>query len=1282
MKLPRFASLLLAVLGVLLVAVDWNGLAAALIDDTFADGNSQNQNLANNSLRVFTGRATTVRTDAVGSAMFDVTNAGGSEAIWAYFTNAGAPVTLGVGDALSVALTFSVSGFGGTGQDVRFGVLDSLGTRNTTNLTAGMNDATFINDTSYGLQYFASGTGSPFVIGRRAVLTGANPFNNFGDFATISTGASGATARQPLENDVPYTLRYTITRLTANETQIETAVTGGALNGLNYKVVESSVAPLTTFDYFAFRIAGPAFATKLAFTRLLVDYTPQPPVITSQPQPSALTVQVGSNVTLAIAARGDAPVYQWQKNGADIAGNASARTATLQLTNAQLTDAGDYTCVVSNAGGSVRSNAARLNVTTEQVPPAPAITRQPQDTSVVVGNAASLSVTATGANLLYQWFRNGALIPHANEAALRFANAQISDAASYAVVISNSSGSITSAAARLLVVSAMTVVNAAPSGGVMNVCIDAPLVLTFDQAPRLGTSGRIEIYRDDFTGIGTLVDAIDMSLAGQAKTIGSASTTFNYYPVLLNGTTATITLHRALEYNRSYYVLMSSGVVTDASGAPFAGLDDAQVLRFTTKAIGPPLGASSLSVAADGTGDFCTVQSAIDFVPVNNTQRVNITVTRGVYNEIVYVPSNKPFITVRGADRDLTRIQYANNAVLNPTSTVTRAMFGVDAPDFTLENITLHNTTIKGGSQAEAFRGNNQRITLNRVSLVSFQDTLLLQGAGYVTDSYIEGDVDFMWGGGAVFFQNCELKAVNAGFYTQVRNGQNGAGNVYVNCRLTGAPNLTGVYLARIDPNVFPYSQVVFINCAMGPHILPVGWQLNNATSAPNVQFWEYDSKTLNDAVLDVSQRAPFSRQLTADEAARWGNPANVLNGWTPVTLTTAPSLNLGEAQTVSFLAPAANRAADWIALYRVGAADADEIGRLTVGAAINNTLIFKLPTGAGRYEFRYFRSDGMRVATSNVVSAPAAPLRRADVPGGFASVDAWGQNGTTGGAGGATVTVTTTNEFLQAIARPEPLIILVSGLLVLPPRMHSVASNKTIIGLGTYSGFTNGGLNIGLPFREGVTEPPADAVKNVILRNLKFVNSVDDAINIQMFTHHVWIDHCDLSNAFDGLIDIRFGASYVTVSWNRFSMHSKTSLVGADDSNAALDVGRLKVTYHHNWFDGTAERHPRVRYGEPVHVFNNFYLNNSGYGVGCYQQAGCVVEGNYFENVATPITITGPTEAGCAVERNNIYVRSGAPVVGGAVIEPRTFYGYVLDDAADVRALVAQGVGVGRLRF
>src|SRR4051812_22159927 len=170
-----------------------------LVNDTFADANSQNQDLANNSMRVFNGRSTTVRTDAAGSVTFDLTNVGSnSEAFWSFFTNAGSPVTLGVGEKLTVSETFVLGApFPATvGSDVRFGLLDSKGTRNTANLTGGMNQATFADDTGYGMQFFPSGTGSPFTIGRRkeAGLSGANnPFNSMADFPALA-GIPGAGA--------------------------------------------------------------------------------------------------------------------------------------------------------------------------------------------------------------------------------------------------------------------------------------------------------------------------------------------------------------------------------------------------------------------------------------------------------------------------------------------------------------------------------------------------------------------------------------------------------------------------------------------------------------------------------------------------------------------------------------------------------------------------------------------------------------------------------------------------------------------------------------------------------------------------------------------------------------------------------------------------------------------------------------------------------------------------------------------------------------------------------
>jgi pectate lyase len=291
--------------------------------------------------------------------------------------------------------------------------------------------------------------------------------------------------------------------------------------------------------------------------------------------------------------------------------------------------------------------------------------------------------------------------------------------------------------------------------------------------------------------------------------------------------------------------------------------------------------------------------------------------------------------------------------------------------------------------------------------------------------------------------------------------------------------------------------------------------------------------------------------------------------------------------------------------------------------------------------------------------------------PIGYASVNALGQNGTTGGAGGTVVTVRTASEFLDYIFRTGHYVIQVDGLLTLPSAMHKVASDKTIIGLGSNSGISGGGLNM------------TNGVKNIIIRNMKFINASDDSITLQESVHHVWIDHCELSNGYDGLLDIKRGSDFVTVSWNRFHSHDKTMLLGHDDGNSAQDLGHLRVTYHHNWFDGSVQRNPRVRFAEPVHVFNNYYIGNTGYGVASTMNAGVLVEGNYFENVQNPTVIqTGDSDTGRLVQRNNVFVNSGAPQTAGSVSEPSTYYSYTLDNPANVKSIVMAGAGVGKLGF
>ena len=306
---------------------------------------------------------------------------------------------------------------------------------------------------------------------------------------------------------------------------------------------------------------------------------------------------------------------------------------------------------------------------------------------------------------------------------------------------------------------------------------------------------------------------------------------------------------------------------------------------FAALAFAASASAKTLVVAADGSGDFKTVQAAITAAPDESAARTTILVRRGTYAELVIVPREKKNLTLRGEDRHGTVIAATNNANLNPRR---RELFSVEADGFALENLTLHNTTPKGGSQAETIRVHADRCELRGCDFRSFQDTLRLDGRVYAHDCYVEGDVDFVWGGGVVYFDRCEFKAVNNGYLVQSRNGADGLGYVFVDCKLTATPNVERYVLARIEPVRFPHSHVAFIQCAMGPHISRAGWQLDKAPGADapgpaaQIRFWEFQSTDLAGQPLDVSARLPASRQLSAAEAAPLRDVGKVLGGWTP----------------------------------------------------------------------------------------------------------------------------------------------------------------------------------------------------------------------------------------------------------------------------------------------------------------------------------------------------------------------------------------------------------------
>jgi pectin methylesterase-like acyl-CoA thioesterase len=438
------------------------------------------------------------------------------------------------------------------------------------------------------------------------------------------------------------------------------------------------------------------------------------------------------------------------------------------------------------------------------------------------------------------------------------------------------------------------------------VCTDAPLRLFFDTPPTIGAGGWVRVF--DAANPAAPVDSFDIAAPLTFQPIGGRN--YFYKPIIISGNEAYIYLRKVLQPGATYYVNIDAGVFTmGAGGPPIGAVKDSTTWRFTVRSAAPAAGASRVTVTADGSGDFCTVQGAIDYIPAGNTSPVTVSVAPGTYREIVAIPT-KHAITVHGEDRNASVISYPNNATLQipPGSTASmgtkwRAMFGVDGSnDLVIENITLWNPSpqLSSNGQSETLRvEGGARTIVRNATIKGTQDTLLMSGQVYVVDSIIEGNVDFVWGNGAVYFDHCELKVVaRKGYNVQARNAVGSIGYVFVDCNLTADSGITGHVLARTNRNdPAPASMVTYLGCTLGPHIDPVGWLIDGYVrpaadaGAPdggallnltNLRFWEHGSVDPSGAPIDVSQRIPESKQLSASEAAQLRDVTYVFGGWNP----------------------------------------------------------------------------------------------------------------------------------------------------------------------------------------------------------------------------------------------------------------------------------------------------------------------------------------------------------------------------------------------------------------
>lgn len=296
-----------------------------------------------------------------------------------------------------------------------------------------------------------------------------------------------------------------------------------------------------------------------------------------------------------------------------------------------------------------------------------------------------------------------------------------------------------------------------------------------------------------------------------------------------------------------------------------------------------------ITVAQDGTGDFTTIQEAVNAVRDFSQVRVKIFIKNGVYHEKLVIPSWKTMITLQGENKDstiITNSDYSGKAYngkdafgKNTFSTFTSYTVLVQGDDTHTENITFENAAGQVG-QAVALHVEGDRCVFSNCRLLGNQDTLYAGSADsrqYYENCYIEGTTDFIFGASTVVFQGCTIHSKKDSYITAASTTQHQQyGFVFIHCKLTAAGNAAKVYLGRPWR---PYAATVFIDCSLGAHILPEGW--HNWNKPSNEQTARYAEYRNTGSGADTGKRVAWSRQLPVKEAKAL-TLAKIFNGWNP----------------------------------------------------------------------------------------------------------------------------------------------------------------------------------------------------------------------------------------------------------------------------------------------------------------------------------------------------------------------------------------------------------------
>lgn len=724
-------------------------------------------------------------------------------------------------------------------------------------------------------------------------------------------------------------------------------------------------------------------------------------------------------------------------------------------------------------------------------------------------------------------------------------------------------------------------------------------------------------------------------------------------------------------------------------------------------------------VAEDGSGTHRTLQAAVDAVPppASNSKEQRIWVIRirpGTYRGSLCVQGKAP-LRISGEPGNagaVTLVDSRHNGMpkrsgaqpqpcLPPSPADRHGTSGsatavIASPDVLLAHLTITNDAtqpgrpaLSDGAQAVALLTLADRIQLENVRLVSHQDTFYVRRTApleparvFVRGSTIEGDVDFIFGNATLVIDDSTMVSrtdrlratgkgstgvvlapstpaqVELGFLVQrsrfVSDAAMPAGSVSLG-RAWDEGVTPGTWRAGVSPN----GQAVVRDSELGPHI--GGW----ATSTAGRPFIAAGAASDAVAMSSTNRLVEFANTELPEDIARetlapgngWGSAGPGTRGGADAAPQDVHVVRT-RAELVAALQPHPRPRIVKVA------------GRIDLSTADDGR-----PLGA-----EDFRDPAFSWAAFAAAYDPAT----------------WGRRPPEGPLETAR----------QASARAQAARVIIH-----------VPSRTTLIGVGPEAALVNGGLAL-------------IRVQDVIIRNLHIRDAYDhfpawdpkdnghgewnsefDNITLRQ-AERVWIDHCTLDDGHrpdagepsllgrrmqrhDGLLDITRASNHITVSWNHFRHHDKTSLVGGSDRHTE-DEGRLKVTYHHNLWEETKDRSPRVRHGQ-VHVYNNLYVvreaDSFGYSIGLGYRSAVISQnnawwvpqgmhpgrllrsyrGDTFEDHGSTVNARAVDWAQALAD-----IQPSVKLISSAGWQPLP--GSVIDPTHEVAARVRAGAGAGRL--